>query len=39
MSLKQRILLKIIRIIYPRYHPNKYKFINYIFGKQKTKVW
>ena len=30
--------LKILRIILPPFHPLKYKYINWWFGKQK-KLW
>lgn len=33
------IFLKILRFLLPEYHPLKYKWINYWYGKQKSKAW
>jgi len=33
------IVLRILRIILPPFHPIKYKWIEYWYGKQSNKSW
>ena len=33
------LVLKLLRFFLPEYHPFKYWWINYYFGKQSKKAW